>query len=365
MKILVLSSLTPPATANYLIGAMRDAGHEPFVCSDIPSPLADLVSSGAVDVASVCVQHGLAPDLILFIEGGTMRLFPVGLERMPCLTAWYGIDTHMDYTKHLCIGRLFDVTFVAQKEFVVRLKQDGLRQVHWLPLGFAPDLMPSPMPARDLDIAHVGSANVDTNPPRHALIAALRREFASHYFGPASPSEMGRLYASARLVFNRSVNNDVNMRFFEAAGAGAVLVTDPISDNGVEVLFDEGKHYVVYRDEVSLLQMVRSLLADPERCEAIGWAARQRVLERHTYRHRVDALLDETTRAIKLANPQSMDYFPVFLRLDMLGAAMGAAASAVAAESGGRYRKIFGAVAAVVLNGLASVLNLLEKMRNL
>jgi hypothetical protein len=364
MKIVILASLTQPATANYLIRALREAGNELFVCSDVASPLANLRVRGAVDVARLCGRQKLAPELLLFIEGGTMRLFPTGLEHMPCLTAWYGIDTHMDYAKHLRIGRLFDVTFVAQKQYVEFLRRDGLKQVLWLPLGFAPELIPSPMPARELDIAHVGSTNVSANPPRHALLAALRQEFRSYYFGPASPQEMGRLYASARLVFNRSVNNDVNMRFFEAAGAGAVLVTDPIIDNGIEGLFDEGAHYVVYRDAASLLGTVRALLDNPARCDTMSQAARQRVLERHTYRHRADALLDEITRAAKLTPPEPDSYFSAFLTLNMLGPAMHAAGRAVIAAPASMYRRIVGTVAATVLHGLAVLLDLHERLRN-
>jgi hypothetical protein len=363
MKILVLASLTPPATAHYFIRALLEGGHDLLVCSDVPSPLPDLRVRGATDVAEICARQNFSPELVLFVEGGTMRLLPVGLEHMPCLTAWYGIDTHMDYAKHLRIGRLFDVTFIAQQEFVERLRQDGLRQVHWLPLGFAPELMPVSLPPRSLDIAHVGSSNVSANPLRHALISVLRREFPSSYFGPASPQDMARIYASARIVFNRSVNNDVNMRFFEAAGAGAVLVTDPIIDNGVEALFDEDVHYSVYRDEASLLEVVQTLLADPARCEAIGRAARQRVLERHTYRHRADALLAEVALSVKVARPGPEGYFAAFLALDMLGAALDATARAMAATSGGTYRKIAGGAAAAVLRGLSELLDLVERMR--
>ena len=146
------------------------------------------------------------------------------------------------------------------RSYVERLRADGLHQVYWLPLGFAPELLPSPMPERTIDIAYVGSDRVAANPVRHALLGALRREFSSTRFGTAAPKEMGRIYASARLVFNKSVNNDVNMRFFEAAGAGAVLVTDPIVNNGLEELFEEGVHYLSYRDEASLIRAVRSLL---------------------------------------------------------------------------------------------------------
>ena len=363
MNILVIASLTPPATANYLIRALLDIGHQVFVCSDVDSPLASLHVRGGVDVAQVCARQGLAPDLVLFVEGGTMRIFPLGLESLSCLTVWYGIDSHMDYSKHLRIGRLFDVTFIAQKEFVERLRQDGLRQVYWLPLGFAPELMPSPPPHRSVDIAHVGSINVNANPPRHILLAALRRRFPSNYFGLASPHKMASIYASARLVFNRSVNNDVNMRFFEAAGAGAVLVTDPVTNNGLEALFVEGVHYVVYHDEASLLKVVHELLADPARREAIGKAARQRVLECHTYQHRAESLLESARQSVKLSAPRREDYFSALLALDILDAAMGTVGRALNSTTGSVRRKVIGSALAVVLLGLAGVLKLIERIR--
>lgn len=363
MNILVVASLTAPATANYLIGALRDAKHEVFVCSDVASPLVDQLVYGAVDVARVCSRHGFTPELMLFIEGGTMRLFPTGLERLSCLTAWYGIDTHMDYAKHLRIGRLFDITFIAQKEFVEQLRADGLRQVLWLPLGFAPELMPSSMPTRTIDIAYVGSNNVAANPQRHLLLAALQREFPSVRFGPATPREMGGIYASAHIVFNRSVKNDVNMRFFEAAGAGAALVTDPIINNGIETLFAEGKHYIVYHDEASLLKVVRDLLADPVLCTTMGEAARQHVLECHTYCHRAASLLKAAQQSIKLPSPRQEDYFAACLSLNLLSGALRAAGRAMVFSSGGAYRKVMGGGAALMLYSLASVLGMMEWAR--
>jgi hypothetical protein len=198
---------------------------------------------------------------------------------------------------------------------------------------------------------------------RHSLIAALKREFPSHYFGSASPQDMARIYASARLVFNRSVRNDVNMRFFEAAGAGAILVTDAILANGVDVLFDEGIHYFVYRDKASLLDLVRANLADPERCEVMGRAARQRVLDRHTYRHRADSLLETVGQSAKLEGPRPEDYFPVFLALNLLGATLSAAGQAMFASSGGVYRRVMGGALALVLFGLSGLVRLIERLR--
>ncbi|SPP65637.1 CgeB family protein [Nitrospira lenta] len=362
-NVLIIASLTPTCTAHYFIRAFRQLGCVVNVCSDVPDESADLRVHGTVDVPRVIAQLGVAPEYVLFIEGGTMQVLPMGLERVPCVTAWYGIDTHMDYSKHLRIGRLFDVTFVAQKEYVERLRADGLRQIHWLPLGFAAELLPSPLPERTIDIAYVGSDRVAANQERHALLGALRREFSSTHFGTATPEEMGRIYASARVVFNKSVKNDVNMRFFEAAGAGAVLVTDEIVDNGVEDLFEEGTHYVSYQDEASLIRATRDLLADPRRCTAIGERARQHVLEHHTYRHRAAYIKGVLSGSSKAVSPQPEDYFAACLSLGLLGAALGAVAQAMAVSSASMYRASMGAFVSPILRGLATLVCFVERVR--
>lgn len=365
MKILVFASLTPPATANYLIGALRDAGNELFVCSDVLSPLVDLRAHGAVDVASVCARHFPAPDLVFFVEGGTMRLFPVGLERMTCLTAWYGIDTHMDYAKHLRIGRLFDVTFIAQKQFQERLRQDGLRQVHWLPLAFAPELHPVEMLDRCYDVAYVGSNSVTVHPVRHTLLAAIRKEIPLVFMGTASPQDLGRIYAQAKLVFNKSVNNDVNMRYFEAMGAGAVLLTDPALNNGVDELFRLDEHYVEYRDQQTLLSLIRSLLEDTERCQRVSYAARLHVLANHTYQHRAAQLLETVRQSQKLPSPRLEDYFPALISLRLLDEALRSVGRAVSSTSGGGYRRVVGQVANNVMIAFAEGISLIERLRSI
>ncbi|MCP9447195.1 MAG: glycosyltransferase [Nitrospira sp.] len=363
MKIFVVTSLSRFHTAGYLIQGLREVGCTVKVCSDIPHDLADVIKHGAVHVPDILSNINFNPDAILFIEGGTMQVFPVALEQVNCLTAWYGIDTHMDYRKHLSIGRLFDITFVAQKEYVARLKADGLLQVEWLPLGFPTELLPASPPDRTFDIAYVGSDQAAVHPERHALLQALRRERFTSWFGRASPREMGRIYSSAKVVFNKSIHNDVNMRVFEAAGCGAVLVTDRISDNGIEELFDEGVHYVTYSDESSLVAIVKELLSDSVRCALMGDSARRHVLERHTYRHRAQRVLEVIKQGVKRARPEPEEYIAVLLALNLLSDAIQVLARSLSCASKGRYRRYAGWIVGGLLCGVAGMLGVIEHMR--
>jgi spore maturation protein CgeB len=96
------------------------------------------------------------------------------------------------------------------------------------------------------------------------------------------------LNCTAKAVLN--INRDSMARFgfspatrvFEAAGAGACIVTDAFA--GVEQFLAPETEILVARDGAEVASMVRSL---PEaRARAIGEAARRRVLAAHTYAHR-------------------------------------------------------------------------------
>lgn len=354
-KILVVSSLTEIASANYLIRALRGRGHTLLVYSDVRSDLADVVGTGIVDAAGLSEKKQFDPDLLLFIEGGTMQMLPVGLEKLRCLTAWYGIDTHMDYGKHLRIGRLFDVTFVAQKQYVERLRADGLRQAYWLPLAFAPEIAPEGALERKYELAYVGSDDPQMHPKRHALLTAIKQKVAPVFVGKASPREMMRIYSQAKMVFNKSVNNDINMRYFEAMGAGAVLLTDRVRGNGVKELFRPGEHFIEYEDAKSLLHAVERLRHDAEACRKIGEAARTHILARHTYGHRVQALLETVGAAQKLAAPAADGYLAAFAALDMPHGVLIATADVLCGMGGSSMRRRLNRVLSFCMRALGFI----------
>lgn len=363
MKLLVIASITETTTANYFITAFKRSGHELLICSDIPGPQVDMVARGLVDAEAVLRKRSFAADAVVFFEGGSMRLLPDTSKVKSCPTAWYAIDTHMDFDKHVCIGRIFDMSFVAQKQYLPALAEAGVRQAQWLPLAFATELAPLEPTDKNIDIAYVGSENAKMHPERSTLLNVLRAERTSTHFGRTSPVEMGRIYARAKLVFNRSVKNDVNMRFFEAMGAGAVLLTDRIVDNGVEDLFDEGCHYLTYRDADDLVRLVREILADPVRLQQMGQAASSRVMSAHTYQHRADELVSKLQWSSKRSCPSSSDVFAACVSLGLTADALRVAGTAVSSVGGGRFQRVLGVSAAIFLRALAALVSSADHLR--
>jgi spore maturation protein CgeB len=75
-------------------------------------------------------------------------------------------------------------------------------------------------------------------------------------------------------------------RVFEAAGAGACLITDEWK--GIEMFLEPGSEVLVARDGGQVAEHLASLTE--ERSRAIGKAALKRVLSEHTYAHRAEQL---------------------------------------------------------------------------
>jgi hypothetical protein len=366
MNIVVVSSLTRTALANYLVGALRRAGHALLVVSDVPGHTVDLVLAPDPDLAALCAQRNFAPDLVFFIEGGTMQLFPRGLERLSCPTAWYAIDTHNDYAKHVAIAQLFDATFVAHKQFVSPLDHDGARRAKWLPPAFPSEYLPPQPQERTIDLAFVGSVDRRIYPARATLLAELTSMAKTSAVGPTDPEEMLRRYVRAKVVFNSSVKGDLNMRYFEAMGSGAVLLTDFSKGNGIEDLFEPERHFVPYFDERDLFAKFEGLLRDDDRRASIGDAARRLVLDRHTYDHRAAAIVEHVRGVEKSVYPTPAGYFAAFGALNMPAAALRAASAQFVGMGQGSRTWPLNRAIAVILRAFAACSDMLIRgMRRL
>lgn len=115
-----------------------------------------------------------------------------------------------------------------------------------------------------------------------------------------------RLNCSARAVLN--INRASMARYgfspptrvFEAAGAGACVITD--AWDGIELFLEPGREILVAADGAEVADLVHRL--DGDRAGAIGRAALARMLAEHTYDHRAaefDALVQGGTLRVLAA----------------------------------------------------------------
>ena len=116
------------------------------------------------------------------------------------------------------------------------------------------------------------------------------REPNLRYLGHVSTRDHNALNCSPLSVLNVSRESmaangwSPATRVFEAAGAGACLITD--AWQGIEEFLEPGREVLVARDGAEVAAQLDAL--DPARARAVGEAARARVLAEHTYMHRAE-----------------------------------------------------------------------------
>lgn len=294
-RILVIASITDIAPAKYLVREFKKLGCELLVISDQKYENVDLVATGAVDIRVICDTNDFEPELILFVEGGNMNLFPTSLELFECSKIWWGIDSPHNFMKHIAVARLFDHTFLAQKEYVAKIKEEGIQSVSWMPLAYPSNSIKQIDYARTIDVAYIGSLDWDLYPLRKIMLDKIASNFPNSYIGKASADQMVEIYQKSKIVFNFSIKNDINMRIFEAMGSGAVLVTNKIESNGMDDLFQESTHYLIYSAENDLIDLIERILKDPDLQASISWNGKKNVIQNHTYKQRASEILSFVT----------------------------------------------------------------------
>ncbi len=242
------------------------------------------------DITEICRQlkelKGWSPEIFFYVDSGIWYHIE-GLDELDCPKVCYLIDVHLDLQKRLEWAKAFDYVFIAQKQYIEDFKRAGIEKVFWIPLGCDPEIHGKRNLKKIYDIGFVGSLN---NRKRIELINVLSERFDFHY-ERCFLERMAEVYSQSKIVFNISVNNDLNMRVFEALCSGSMLLTDEARGSGLTEIFKDRRHLVVYRDREELIELADYYLRHHQERERIAEAGMKEALKKHTYGHRVDKIL--------------------------------------------------------------------------
>ncbi len=237
----------------------------------------------------IVAQAGFAPD-VLIVGDKSQPPFVAGMERFPCLTVFYAVDTHI-HSWFPLYGQAFDICLVSLKDHIPlftgkRLPAD---RVWWSPPYAHPNDAPRPPdPEKPLwDVLFVGTADPAINPERLAFLEAVASLVPGLHVTRGAYAD---LYPQAKIVLNHTAADDLNFRVFEALGCGACLVT-PTVRHGFGEIFRSGLDLFTFdqRDVPGLAALLRALLDDPERRRAAAAHGHATVRAGHYMRHRAEA----------------------------------------------------------------------------
>ncbi|MBN1526085.1 MAG: glycosyltransferase [Candidatus Omnitrophica bacterium] len=266
------------------------------------------------------------PDLLFVIKGET--IYPKTLEaikngmKIPCVAYVWDCPFYSfmgqfadKYRKNNfadCM-RMYDHIFVHDPYYVREITARGISHVSYLPLATSPgqykeiDISAEEQRELGYDICFVGSPLYN----RVEVLDSLRefrlgvfgdgwdkwhwlrlKKTPDYYKGKAVGEKVLKLYRSSKIVLNIHTpegREGVNTRTFDIPACGAFELTDYKPE--MDRLFKPGKEIAYYKDLVDLKRQVRFYLDNPEKRRLMIEKGKEKVLESHTWHHRIkDAL---------------------------------------------------------------------------
>ena len=171
------------------------------------------------------------PDLIIereFNDG--VSIYDKLLKQFPKVKkAFWGIDSHLNFKRHLEYAENFDYIFLAISKFASQMNNLINKPVKWLPLYF-PGRKIEVKQNPEIELSFVGNFKQHFFKQRREYLELLKpygiQIFEREY------SRMPEIMNNSLISFNCSLSCDMNFRVFEALGYGSCLLTNWVEDIG-------------------------------------------------------------------------------------------------------------------------------------
>ena len=257
----------------------------------------DIMVKQTCDVLSVynevCAK-GFVPECVFWCDSSNLPYF-MGVENLPCPTAFYSIDTYCHHW-HFGFSNAFDAVFVAQKDHLPLFPVDEI-PVLWLPLFARESCQRLEKAERDIPISFVGTRKHANNPDRELFLREFRRlQPLMVYTGAYS-----EIFSRSQIVLNQTACHEVNFRCFEAMATGAALLME-YCRHGLEDLFTPGENILpLYprNNHVAAAAVAGDALRKPEKLAAIAHSGKELVHKNHMAKHRAATIVSVLENLIR------------------------------------------------------------------
>ncbi len=202
------------------------------------------------------LPEGFEPDLV-WIWWPDQEPLPRGLERAGIPVVGTLSDYNLTLPSLTGLWPFFDLMLCDRPGLQILGRLPFARVEPWCQFSFRPeahrihvDASGNPQP-RDIDLCFAGNLNPVIQRERAPWIDRLRAFEGdwSVFLGMTPQGEAyGRLLARSRIVFNRSVRGEINLRCFEAAACGALLFMER-ENLEVRDYFVPGEECILYGPE--------------------------------------------------------------------------------------------------------------------
>jgi Glycosyl transferases group 1 len=225
---------------------------------------------------------------------------PRDIQRSPIPTVSLDIDSFAWTSSRVRWSMLFDYVFVWHLSLAPLYQEAGHPKVFVLPHAVDAKLFPLDTGGdRPLDLGWVGGFGYAHYDNRRRIVGGLADRFKMNDFSRRySKTETAEVYRASKIVVNVSRGDfpqEANMRCYEAMAAGALLITGMPTEL-TEWGFREGEHFVGWRSEAEISELVGHYLEQGQQRAAIARAGQELTLSNFTFqkcRDKMAAVLRE------------------------------------------------------------------------
>ena len=247
--------------------------HDGSRCVSLQTPV------GQYDIQTIIerLPDKQKPELLIVKADATRGNHPYGIGKLKIPTVLILGDTqHMNQPIQSVLqyasDENYDFYVNDHKRHHLHFFEESNIKTYWFP-GLLVRNWDIPFQSeRPIKLSFVGQAG-----RFHFYRKAILEELASNGYplqsfqGPQRDASI--IYAKSQITLNISLNGDVNLRVFEVLCAGGFLITDRTSpQSGLELLFRDHEHLVLFEDYKDLTAKIQFFLQNPN--EALSIARR-------------------------------------------------------------------------------------------
>lgn len=232
-------------------------------------------------------------DLNFWIDWGEDALGGI-IDYEPIPTPMPGIywasDTHLGFDYRLSRARQTHQdgghVFCMQKRAVEEFAAAGVPAL-WVPHAAEPKAYPKITAIKDYDVCFIGNINSQN---RIEFLDRMFKAFPNFFFGRRVFEEAAAVFGRTKVVLHHSIRDDIAMRVFETLATGSFLLCNEIPT--LSELFQDGVHLATFKTLDEAVEKAKYYLAHEDERERIAKAGYEEVIAKHTYRHRVERILE-------------------------------------------------------------------------
>lgn len=232
--------------------------------------------------------RGEAPDVFAHLVH-TPGL-PRDIHRSPVPTVSLDIDSFAWTSSRIRWSMLFDYVFVWHDTLAQLYREAGHPKVFVFPHAVDEGLFPvdSREVHRPLDLGWVGAFDYAHYNQRRRIIEILASRFKMNDFSKRySKLETADVYRASKIIVNVSREDfpqEANMRCYEAMAGGALLITGMPTEL-TEWGFREGEHFVGWRNEAEIPDLVDHYLHHEQKRTEIARVGQKLTLSDFTFQN--------------------------------------------------------------------------------